>query len=251
MKYDDHGVISGLEEIEHIRAMLSPKDSNDYFRQLKDTLPWGEITWTEGKPLPRLVFNYDELERLSHQCQVLEELILLIEETYETNVSNVQCNYYRNGDDFRPYHRDYHKRHAFVLSLGASRKTVSRKRNSPEGKVYQMRRGDVLYSSSKINTKYEFSSVREPMIIKSRIEVTFFTDKPYIKREQHLRYINVLGVGKIPVWFRGTRNEFPEDTVAVILPASFAQMVGETIGPMIEEDVNFPVEISFNHFYNL
>jgi len=245
MKYDNRGVVCGLEDIEHIKAMLSSKDADDYFRQLRDTLPWGVITWTEGT-LPRLVFNYSELERLSHQCQVLEELILLIEEAYETNVSSVQCNYYRTGDDYRPYHRDHHKRHTFVLSLGTPRKMAVRKRNSPEGKIYPMKPGDVLYSSSRINTKYEFSSVREPMVIRSRIEVTFFTDKPYIKREQHLRYINVLGVGKIPVWFRGTRNEFPEDTVAAILPASFAQMIGGTIGPIIEEDINFPVEISFD-----
>ncbi len=111
MKYDNHGIVCGLEDIEHIKAMLSSKDADDYLRQLRDTLPWAKITWSEGT-LPRLVFDYSELERLSHQCQVLEELILLIEEAYETNVSSVQCNYYRTGDDYRPYPDDTDKLHS-------------------------------------------------------------------------------------------------------------------------------------------
>ncbi len=243
MKYDNHGVSCGLEDMEHTKNMLSKKDAREYFQRLKDELPWSEITWHKEGLVPRLVFNYNELERVSHKCPILEELTLLIEETYETNVCGVGCNYYRNGDDYRKYHNK-RKRHLFILSFGEPRKMIARKRNSVEGKIFKLSSGDSFYSSRKTNSKYEFSSPREPMIINSRIELSFFTDKPYIKREQHLRYINVLGVGKIPMWFQGEECRFPEDATAVILPASFVQMVGGTINPLID-NFDSPVEIIF------
>jgi hypothetical protein len=79
-------------------------DATEYFERLKDEIPWKEITWRMGRPLPRLVFRYGEFERRFRKYKVLEELIDYIEEVLETNVLSVWCNLYRNGEDYTPYH---------------------------------------------------------------------------------------------------------------------------------------------------
>ncbi len=239
MRYDGHGVICGLEHTEYIKNMINKKDTKEYFKRLKNEIPWAEITWTESK-IPRLVFNYNELERVSRKCSLLEELTLLIEETYETTVCGIECNYYRNGDDYYEYHKK-RKRHMFILSFGASRKMIM-KRKSQEDSI-KLKAGSLFYSSLENNLKCRFS-VPVKSVSQERIEIYFFTDKPYIKREQHLRYINILGVGDIPLWFMGKQCNFPEDAKAVILPASFAQMVGGNIHPLID-NFESPVEIIF------
>jgi len=243
MKYDRDGVVSGLESIEHVEKLLQSTEANGYFRRLRDEIPWAEITWS-NRPLPRLVFNYHELERHSNRSPVLEELIFLIEEIFETPVVGARCNFYRGGEDYRSYHRDNHGKHTFILSLGYTRKMLVKKRNSPEGKVFRMKNGDIFYASAKANKKHEYACVREPLVVKPRIEVTFFTDTPYINRTQHLRFLNILGAGKIPIWFHGEARELPEDLVAVVHPSHFVQALSEVFRPQIE-DTELPIDITF------
>jgi len=247
MKLDPGGVVSGLENIEHIKGVFSKKDADEYFRRLRDEIPWSQISWSPGQPLPRLVFNYKELERQTCRQEVLEELIFLIEETFETGVRAAQCNYYRNGDDFRPYHQDNRRRHTFILSLGHPRKMAAKEKDSPEGKMFRLSGGDIFYASSKANRKYEYSSIREPLVVGPRIEVTFFTDKPYVNRNQRLTFLHILGMGKIPMWVRGSNlHGLPQETIAVILPGHLSQILEGSLAPQIEEEIDFPIQLEFS-----
>jgi len=246
MKYDSDGVVCGLDPLEHIKAFLCKEEATRYFQMLKRGLNWSEISWSGQDSIPRLVFYYHELERQTRSNVILEELILLIEEVFETNIGRVECSLYRHGDDYRPYHQDFRGKHVFIMSLGNTRKVALKEINSTEGKVFTMNHGDVLYSSSQASLKYNFSCIRDPLITKSQIELIFFTDVPYINRTQHLRYMNVLGIGQIPVWFQGSSQEWTKDLTAAVLPASFNQIIGGTLHHPMEDNLR-PVEISIEY----
>ena len=229
MKYDQDGILCGFDDFEHIPGFMEPEDASEYFQRMTDEIPWQEVTWRTGRPLPRLVFRYGEFERQFRTYEVLEELIAYIEAVLETDVLSVWCNLYRNGEDYTPYHQDNYDAHAVTMSFGATRKFSIRKAGKAKTrKDYHLSNGDLFYFTPEINKEYEHTIPKTKRVKEARISVVFFTDEPYSHRKRHFRHINLLGFGRIPVWFEGPESQFPEDAVATILPMP----VGESYGPV-------------------
>lgn len=241
MKYDEYGIPCGFDDFECVKKFMEPDDATEYFERMKDDIPWQEITWRANNPLPRLVFRYGEFERRIHKHPVLEELIEYIEAVVETNVLGVWCNLYRDEKDYTPYQQYNYESHVMTMSFGSSRKLSIRKieeNTSPSKKqisTHTLSNGDLFYSSSEINKNHEHAILKSVTNKEIHISVVFFIDEPYSHRKRHFRYINLLGYGKIPVWFEGPESQFPEDAVATIIPTH----IGENYGNF------FPAELSF------
>ena len=203
--------------------------SKDYFDRLKKELPWQELTWANEDPQPKLVFRYGELERNIRKYDVLEELIFLFEEVFEADILGCWGDYYRNGDDHSPYKPHNYNSHIFTVNFGAPRKLTVKDGNEEES-AFRLKSGEVLYVSHDTNKSLEYSVPPSKRNLEKSIYFTFYTEKPYSRRHQHVRYINVLGVGRIQVWFEGSSGQFPEDAVATILPSSLRTMIN---GPHI------------------
>jgi hypothetical protein len=229
MKYDNKGIVCGLDDMEIVKRMFTKSDAKDYFERLKKELPWQELTWANEDPQPRLVFRYGELERNIRKYNVLEELIFLFEEVFEADILGCRGDYYRNGDDHSPYKKHNYNSHIFTVSFGASRKLTVKDENEKE-QTFRLKDGDALYVSNDINKSLEYSVPPDKRKTEKSIYFTFYAEKPYSHRHQHIRYINVLGVGRIQVWFEGECSAFPEDAVATILPSSLRNMIN---GPSI------------------
>lgn len=228
MKYDNKGIACGLDDMEVVKKMFSKSDAEDYFERLKKELPWQEVTWANESPQPKLVFRYGELERNIRKYDVLEELIFLFEEAFESDILGCWGDYYRNGEDHSPYKKHNYNSHTFTVSFGAPRKLEIR--GGDEEQKFRLKSGDALYVSHDINKKIEYAVPPNKRIQEKSIHFTFYTEKPYSRRHQHLRHINVLGVGRMQVWFEGSAEQFPEDAVATILPSSLRNMLN---GPSI------------------
>ena len=224
MKYDDEGIACGLDDMEVVKQMFTKSDAKDYFERLKKELPWQELTWANEDTQPKLVFRYGELERNIRKYDVLEELIFLIEEVFEADILGCWGDYYRNGDDHSPSKKHNYNSHIFTVSFGASRKLTVKDENDEE-KTFRLKNGDALYVSHDINKSLEYSIPPSKRSVEKSIYFTFYTEKPYSHRHQHVRYINVLGVGRIQVLFEGGGDQFPEDAVATILPSSLRNMI--------------------------
>jgi len=227
MKYDDKGIACGLDDMEVVKRMFTKSDAKDYFERLEKELPWHELTWADECPQPKLVFRYGELERNIRKYNVLEELIFLFEEVFEADILGCWGDCYRNGDDHSPYKKHSYNSHIFTVSFGESRKLIVKDENEEE-RTFRLKDGDALYVSHDTNKSLEYSIPPDKRKAEKSIYFTFYAEKPYSHRRQHVRYINVLGVGRIRVWFEGSCSEFPEDAVATILPSSLRNM---TNGP--------------------
>jgi hypothetical protein len=247
MKFDEFGVVIGLEDIEHTKGMFESPDTNDFFTKLKQNLPWSQLSWSEGRTYHRFVFNYGEIERSYNKYDILEELILLVEETYETDIIELWCDYFPNGDNHTIYNQKNYNKNTIILTFGGPRKLLMRDKTTKKGKKITLDSGDMFYTSKKVNCDYEFSIPKNSKTKSNEtIIVTFLADCPYKNREQHIRNINVLGIGNIPVFFQGRTSEFPEDTIAVILPNSFLQMLEGIQRPIIE-DTGSPIEVTYEY----
>ncbi len=222
MRYDDNGFPIGLDDIEYFPNFLRNYNANDFFQSLLDSIPWQDITWRDRRQIRKLVFRYGEFERNIRKYDVLERLIALIESVFETRVSCVWCDFYRQGCDFSPYHENIHDSHFFILSFGNDRLLTTRPKikSRRERKNYKLGHGEGLHFAPQISNSNEYSVPRKPGTDNQHIDIIFYMEPPYSKRVKHQRIINVLGRGRIPVWFNGPYSQFPDDAVAVISPAS-------------------------------
>ncbi len=218
MKYDVDGIPCGFDEIEHIPRFIESKDADDYFQRLADELPWQEITLMNGMVIPRLVFRYGEFERSIRKYDILEELTQYVEEILETGVVSMWCNLYRNGLDHTLYNQNNYNSHVFILSFGNKRNFQIHHKENSNQQQYCIDHGDAFYFTPNINKKYEHTILKDENVKDIQISVIFFIDEPYIRRKYHFRHINLLGIGQIPVWFGGPASQFPQGTVATILP---------------------------------
>lgn len=241
MKYNDKGVVNELEDTEVLKRIFTSQKMNTYFKRLKKEVPWQELTWENEEPQPKLVFRYGELERNIRKYDIIEDLIFLIEESFETTVLGGWGDYYRNGEDHTPYKKNSYSTHTFTFAFGSPRKFMVR--DNDEEKRISIKNGDLLHLSPKINKDHMFS-VLQSKDTKSSIYFTFYTEKPYIHRTQHTRFINVLGIGRIQVWFQGPAEQFPENAVATILPTTFTTLLGgpRSLGGRLDFETSSPIE---------
>ena len=221
MKYDKDGIPCGFDDFEHIPKFVEQDDANEWFKRLKQEIPWAEVSWNDDKHPTRLVFRYTEMERRFRLNNVLEEIIKYIEAVVETDVLEIWCDLYRNGDDYNPYHKGSHDNsHLLILTLGETRTfSIREKENDPDKKDVAIGNGDMIHISPEINGKYEYSVTKTKEQKDVQINITLFTRKPYILRNRHLRTLQILGQGTIPLWFEGSECNFPDDAVAVIVPS--------------------------------
>ena len=156
MKYNDKGIACGLDDMEVVKQMFTSSDARDYFDRLKKELPWQELTWANEESQPKLVFRYGELERNIRKYSVLEELIFLLEEVFETDILGCRGDYYRNGKDNSSYKKHNYDSHIFMVSFGARRKLTVKDEDEDE-KTFKLKNGEVLYVSYDTNKSSEFS----------------------------------------------------------------------------------------------
>jgi hypothetical protein len=109
--------------------------------------------------------------------------------SYDVNVtiSDIFANYYRNGNDYLPHHRDqYDDLHVVSLSFGATR-TFSfqpsvQKGVTPSGnekskgipRSFELAEGDIIVFDPYINQHYTHGIAKQPGVKTGRINLTCF-----------------------------------------------------------------------------
>ena len=107
-----------------LSGFLSPDQADILLAHLlppSDIVSWQQVTWSTGKPLPRLV------------CSIIEEappLMALrkkIENCFNIKIRSIWANLYRNGNDYTPEHQDSYGGYVFTICLGQERDFIFRK----------------------------------------------------------------------------------------------------------------------------
>ena len=159
-----------MEGIVHIPAYLTAEQATDYFHMLEENLPWQTVKWgATGRNLPRLVCSYER-----NTCISLEHLIELIEKAFNVDVAGVWCNFYRDGNDYTPPHKDNYDADVYTLSLGGTRNCVFTKDSDATRSVYTLASGDILFFDQATNAQYKHS-IPKSANADPRISVVFFT----------------------------------------------------------------------------
>ena len=160
-----------MDGIVHIPNYLTEEQATDYFHMLEEMLPWQTVKWQAGRNLPRLVCSYEPESLIS-----MEHLIELIEKAFNVGVTGVWCNFYRNGNDYTPPHKDSYNADVYTLSLGGTRKCVFEEDSTGAKTTYVLKNGDILFFDTATNATHKHS-IPKAANADPRISVVFFTQK--------------------------------------------------------------------------
>ena len=101
----------------HFASFVETCTANEYMRILQE-----KISWKTYAPSPRsrrvATWEPGGIEVSDH---VLSSLVDKLQRDYGVRVRGVFLNYYHNGKDYCPYHKDRYPLDVWTLSLGAKR----------------------------------------------------------------------------------------------------------------------------------
>lgn len=158
-------------ELIHEKGFLPKTVADKYFAQLSQLeqplIPWDDkFSWIPGgKPLPQSVYFYDAQEREQRPKALLEEIVQLVERTYDTKAAVAWCNLFRAGhkNDSIAWHQDQYGMSLFVLSLGATRNVEVRPHRGwlstavgPHAtRTLRVRHGDLYHWTDKFDQQHD------------------------------------------------------------------------------------------------
>jgi alkylated DNA repair dioxygenase AlkB len=135
----------------HEKKYLSDKKATNLLEQMKKDIGWKQMKWGRGN-LPRLIWHYEE-----KVCPMLDDIINYVEYQKKVNVIGVFCNFYRNGNDYTPFHKDNYDSDVISISLGGTRRFVLKNDKDKSKKVFQLDNGDLFWLTEKMNNEYTHS----------------------------------------------------------------------------------------------
>lgn len=153
----------------HYQSILIEKD---YYTSLKDNLDFQERKWGNGNKLKRLVCSYNILE--IQLIPALKEVVELAELYLDRKVYSVWCNYYRDGYDFTPYHKDSYNCDVAMLSFGSTRDLYFKHDTTGEVEKFKMGNGDIFTFTPEINKNYKHSIPERRRHKDGRISLVLF-----------------------------------------------------------------------------
>lgn len=164
------------EDKKHITDSFLPEDAEDFFIRLRDDVPWTTMEWRKGVNLPRLIYKSTPEDS---NPKVINELVQIFEDTFETKVHGIFANYYKTQSDYCPFHQDSYGNHVTTFSFGGDRRFVTRSKSTKQTTQYILKGGDIFYFSPRFNEENEHSIPKTTKYVDPRISVVFFTDEPF------------------------------------------------------------------------
>lgn len=161
----------------HLKEEIVKEEADDYFERLKEQVPWTLREWKMGRTLPRMVYQYTP--EIDSPIEVLDELMLICGEVYECDVKAAWCNYYRDGNDYTPFHQDSYGTSVFTYSFGDTRRFITQQIGTGEKKEYELDHGDVFYFDEQFDSYHKHSIPKTTKRAGERISIVIFTSKPY------------------------------------------------------------------------
>ena len=119
---------------------------------------------------------------VKRSCILMEEIGPLMREILgELNLNfgitplSYFANYYRNGNDYTPYHSDqYGDYKLLTVSFGCSRDFYFKHNTTKEVVKYKINHGDVVIFSEQVNKDYKHSIPKRTRLQEERISILFF-----------------------------------------------------------------------------
>ena len=149
-----------------------PKAVPGYHDRLLTELPFQQLIW-KGKEMHRYACSIDMSEVPKYP--VLTELIAMtLSQSTTRTPKGVWCNWYRNGEDYTPYHKDSYNTHVVNISCGATRDFCVKKGGVGTAQKYQCEDGDLIIFDPVWNAGHTHAVPARKLCKDSRISVVLF-----------------------------------------------------------------------------
>mmetsp|Transcript_1183 Transcript_1183/g.2519 ORF Transcript_1183/g.2519 Transcript_1183/m.2519 type:complete len:181 (+) Transcript_1183:60-602(+) len=171
-----------MGDFEFYSGWVPTHEADSMFARCLSDVPWATKKWSLFYTLPQLAYYYGDDERKKTPIPVLEEIIGVIEQAFDTRASVMWCNLYEDGNHHMEWHQDQYGEQCFVLSLGASRPLDWRvKKSKVVLQTNTLGHGDLYYFNQTWDKEHEH---RVPKVdgIDKRLSFVLFTQPPFSGR---------------------------------------------------------------------
>jgi len=174
------------DHVAHLKGVFS--EATEFFDRLESEVDWKTIQW-RVRALPRLCCHSMQQFPVGQAVANWVSVFCAQNLGVQVHIKDIFGNYYRNGDDYLPHHRDNYSTngeavHVISLSFGASRRFTFKK----GGKVVEsmpLDAGDMVIFDPYMNENYTHGIAKTPSLKEGRINLTCFVTfdgNPYGKK---------------------------------------------------------------------
>lgn len=160
--------------MQQIQKFINKEDALTYYSLLKDNISWK--VWPFS-PNSRTVYHFQIGEN-----KIVDDILLnlksQIEKHFSINIIGIFCNYYKDGNNFCPYHKDSYGTNVYTLTLceeGGEREILIKSDiKGSKATSYKIENGDLYVLTESLNSTHKHSIPKRKNITKGRISIVFF-----------------------------------------------------------------------------
>lgn len=158
-----------MDKVFHTKAFFDKEKADTYMTQLQYGIEWN----SPNTYFHRHYFRYDYLETHS-RIPVLDNLIVDVEHQLDVKIIGAFCNYYKDGNDYTPYHKDSCNSDIITVSFGESRDFYFKHDKTGERTHIELNDGDLIYFPNSVNKDYKHSIPIRKKSKNPRISIVLF-----------------------------------------------------------------------------
>lgn len=158
----------------HETRFLSEKRERFFFKKCLKYIPFDKVKWGRSGFLPRMCYRYDDVDAFRALGKTATSIVSRIERRIGSACIGVWCNYYRDGSDYTPEHKDSYESTVAVLSLGGTRHLNTRDDATKELTKHVIDGGDLYFFDKTFNDTHTHSVPKSKSMNEPRISLVFF-----------------------------------------------------------------------------
>ena len=133
----------------HSQSFFSEEESTALFNYFRDNVEWATFPISP---------NSRKVGKLDSSDKNIRRVMTQISQNFETSIADsVFLNYYKDGSDYCPYHKDKYGLDSCTLSLGAPRDFLLKPDDKGKTKKFTLLSGDLYIMSASLHNTHKHS----------------------------------------------------------------------------------------------
>lgn len=159
----------------HTSKFVSPNTAAILYNLLRENIIWKRFA---PSPKSRWVDRWS-LKGGTNSAELdflIECIMAQIHESWPVIIDPdaVFLNYYKDGNDYCPYHRDTYSAHIFTVSLGTTRDILIKANGPGRADKITLESGDLYFMSHQMQADYQHMIPKRKNVSGGRISLVFF-----------------------------------------------------------------------------
>lgn len=150
-----------MENVIQIPKFLD--DKPDRFQNIVTQTNWNKINYYK-----RHISHYE------FDCEEINNILQTVSAHFSRNVEGVFLNYYKDGNEYAPYHKDNYGCDVCLISLGTTRILRFKHDTTKENTDLILEDGTLLFIPNEIHSTYKHSLLKRTKLTEPRISILMF-----------------------------------------------------------------------------